>query len=120
MSSRMASSPALDPVDRRILVQLATAGELSTTELAKALAEKRDRIYRHCCHMQSAGRVQSKLVDGPILRFCMKERKIVVGKAYLRCVRLHHSFRVIKVERRLWAAKQRRRRRAGGETTREH
>ena len=107
MTTRTASSPALDPLDRRILTRLATAEELSTTDLATALAEKRDRVYRHCCHMESDGKVRSKLVDGGILRFCLKERKIVVGDAYLRCKRLHHPMSFIKVERRMWKAARR-------------
>lgn len=97
----MARTKASLALDSRILSALKKRG-LATMSLAEALGEDKAKIYRYCRRLEKNGSLQSDLVPGTRLLYCVDDGRVVTGADYEACKEENHDLRSFYNKERVW------------------
>ena len=90
-------------LDARILEALID-GPLPTTSLAERLGEDNALVYRRCCSMEIDGALESELVQGPRLLYCVDHKRVVTAEIFPTCKEEDHQFKGFYSKVRVWTA----------------
>jgi hypothetical protein len=97
----MARSKNISDLDNKILNALKKR-PLSTKVLADAVGEDKKRVYGRCRRLERDGSLESSLVPGARLLYCVDDQRVVTGAEYEACKDENHDLRAFFNEERLW------------------
>jgi len=98
----MARSKASLVLESNILDALKKSSK-STRALADALGEDKGKIYRHCRRLENDGSLNSILMPGTRLLYCVDDARVVAGADYENCKEQDHDLRSFYNEERVWS-----------------
>lgn len=97
----MTRSKRSSALDNKILNALKKR-PLSTKALADAVGEDKKRIYSRCRRLERDGALESSLVPGTRLLYCVDDQRVVTGAEYEACKDENHDLRAFFNDERLW------------------
>lgn len=93
------SSTSSHEIDRQILLALAEQ-ERPTPTVARLIGQPLARTYRRCRRLESLGLLESTLVKGKTLLYCLDDEEVVTRENYATCC--DHDLRSFDGMTRLW------------------
>lgn len=97
------NSTSSEEVDRDILLVL-TDQERPTPVIARLIGQPAPRTYRRCRRLEALGLLESTLVVGRALLYCLDDEEVVTTETYAVC--RHHDLRSFDGQVRLWGLTQ--------------